>query len=75
MPPFSYAYSYDAYDNYKWSLKKLIHCRYGLSYFLKYGDEIVLYIVGIMESNYGEDIRNWEILDETTLLEYLELIK
>ena len=58
MHPFSYIYSYDAYDNYK--------------YFLKYGDEIVLYIVGIMESNYGEDVRNWEILDETDLADYIK---
>lgn len=72
MPPFYHPYSYSAYDIYKCSLIKLIFCYYGFNYFENYGDRIVSYIVGVMESNYGKDVREWEILDETDLADYIK---
>lgn len=72
MPPLSYSYSYNIYDVYKQNLMKLICCCYGLNYLKNYGDRIVLYIVGVMESNYGKDVRNWEVLDETDLADYIK---
>lgn len=72
MPPIYYTYSYNAYETYKYSLIKLICCCYGLTYFENYGDRIILYIVGVMESNYGKDVREWEILDETDLADYIK---
>ena len=74
MPPFSYTYtySYSNYDMYKYSLTKLIACCYGLNYLKSYGDKIVLYIMGVMESNYGKNVENWEVLEETELADYIK---
>jgi hypothetical protein len=72
MPPFSYTYSYNAYDNYKYALMKLICCYYGLTYLQNYGDRIVLYIIGVMESNYGKNVEDWEILDQIDLADYIK---
>ena len=72
MPPFSYTYSYNAYDNYKFSLMKLICYCYGINYLENYGNKIVLYIMGVMESNYGKDVEDWEILDKTDLADYIK---
>lgn len=72
MPPLPYSYSYNIYDVYKQNLMKLICCCYGWNYLKNYGDKIVLYIIGVMESNYGKDIEDWEILDETDLADYIK---
>ena len=74
MPPFSYAYSYDDYFKYSYSLMSLICCCYGIVYFKNYGDKIVSYIIEVMEFNYGKDVKNWEILDKTELADYIKEI-
>lgn len=74
MPPssYTYTYTYNAYENYKFSLMKLICCYYGLNYLENYGDRIVLYITAAMESNYGKDVEDWEVLDKTDLADYIK---
>ena len=76
MPPFSYTYTYsfDDYDTYKHSLMNLIYCCYGSSYLKNYGDKIISYIMVVMESNYGKNVKNWEVLEETELADYIKEI-
>lgn len=69
---YTYTYTYSAYENYKYSLIKLICYYYGFTYLENYGDKIVLYIIGVMESNYGKDVSNWEVLDKTDLADYIK---